>query len=60
MVLAGAGTLARATAKGIGRPCFRVVQTHFAVSGMSRTICSMAAACLGDPPYALPMRCPTP
>ena len=31
VVLAGAGTLAKASAKGIGRPCFRVVQTHFAV-----------------------------
>lgn len=32
VVLAGAGTLAKATAKGIGRPCFRVVQTHFAAT----------------------------
>lgn len=29
VLLAGSGTLARATGKGIGRPCFRVVQTHF-------------------------------
>jgi hypothetical protein len=29
VVLAGAGTLAKATGKGMGRPCFRVVQTYF-------------------------------
>jgi len=29
VALAGAGTLAKATGKGMGRPCFRVVQTHF-------------------------------
>jgi len=32
VVLAGAGTLAKAMGKGIGRPCFRVVQTHFSVA----------------------------
>jgi hypothetical protein len=30
VALAGAGTLAKATGRGMGRPCFRVVQTHFA------------------------------
>lgn len=30
VTLAGAGTLAKATGRGMGRPCFRVVQTHFA------------------------------
>lgn len=29
MALAGAGTLAKSMAKGMGRPCFRVIQTHF-------------------------------
>lgn len=31
IVLAGSGTLAKATGKGIGRPCFRVIQTHFGI-----------------------------
>lgn len=30
VTLAGAGTLAKATGRGMGRPCFRVIQTHFA------------------------------
>jgi hypothetical protein len=30
VALAGTGTLAKATGRGMGRPCFRVVQTHFA------------------------------
>jgi hypothetical protein len=30
VVLAGAGTLAKATGRGMGRPCFRVIQNHFA------------------------------
>jgi hypothetical protein len=30
VLLAGTGTLAKATGRGMGRPCFRVVQTHFA------------------------------
>lgn len=30
IALAGAGTLAKATGKGMGRPAFRVVQNHFA------------------------------
>lgn len=29
VLLAGAGTLAKSMAKGMGRPCFRVIQTHF-------------------------------
>ena len=29
VALAGAGTLAKSMAKGMGRPCFRVIQTHF-------------------------------
>ena len=32
VLLAGAGTLARALSKGMGRPCFRVVQTYFAAA----------------------------
>ncbi len=32
MVLAGAGTLARALSKGLGRPCFRVIQTYFSAT----------------------------
>ena len=32
VTLAGAGTLAKATGRGMGRPCFRVVQTHFATT----------------------------
>lgn len=39
VLLAGAGTLAKSMAKGMGRPCFRVIQTHFsgrpAVLGLS-------------------------
>lgn len=31
VVLAGGGTIAKALGSGIGRPCFRVIQTHFAV-----------------------------
>jgi hypothetical protein len=30
VVLAGAGTVAKAVGHGIGRPCFRVIQNHFA------------------------------
>ena len=30
MVLAGAGNLALAAGKGMGKPCFRIIQTHFA------------------------------
>ena len=32
VTLAGAGTLAKATGKGMGRPCFRVIQTYFAAA----------------------------
>jgi hypothetical protein len=32
VVLAGAGTLARALSKGLGRPCFRVIQTYFSAT----------------------------
>lgn len=31
VILAGGGTIAKALGSGIGRPCFRVIQTHFAV-----------------------------
>ena len=31
ILLAGGGTVARAMGTGIGRPCFRVIQTHFAL-----------------------------
>ena len=30
MLLAGAGNLALAAGKGMGKPCFRIIQTHFA------------------------------
>ncbi|CAG9460512.1 unnamed protein product [Pedinophyceae sp. YPF-701] len=33
LLLAGAGTLLRAAAKGFGRPAFRVIQQHFAATG---------------------------
>ena len=29
MLLAGAGNLALAAGKGMGKPCFRIIQTHF-------------------------------
>jgi hypothetical protein len=32
VILAGGGTVAKALGAGIGRPCFRVIQTHFALS----------------------------
>lgn len=32
IVLAGSGTLVKAIGKGMGRPCFRVIQTHFSAS----------------------------
>ncbi|PRW60390.1 UPF0420 isoform X4 [Chlorella sorokiniana] len=32
VLLAGAGTLAKSMAKGMGRPCFRVIQTHFSAT----------------------------
>lgn len=32
VILAGGGTVAKALGSGIGRPCFRVIQTHFAVA----------------------------
>ena len=31
IILAGGGTIAKAMGTGIGRPCFRVIQTHFAL-----------------------------
>ena len=30
VLLAGAGNLALAAGKGMGKPCFRIIQTHFA------------------------------
>ncbi|KAK9805694.1 hypothetical protein WJX72_012310 [[Myrmecia] bisecta] len=30
LVLAGAGNFSKALGKGLGRPCFRIIQTHFA------------------------------
>lgn len=32
VLLAGSGTLAKSMAKGMGRPCFRVIQTHFSAT----------------------------
>ena len=32
VILAGGGTVAKAMGHGIGRPCFRVIQTHFALA----------------------------
>ncbi|KAI8110268.1 hypothetical protein M9435_001947 [Picochlorum sp. BPE23] len=32
VILAGGGTVAKALGHGIGRPCFRVIQTHFALA----------------------------
>jgi len=29
VLLAGAGNLALAAGKGMGKPCFRIIQTHF-------------------------------
>lgn len=40
VLLAGSGTLAKATAKGMGRPAYRVVQTHF---GTANNVGSVAA-----------------
>ena len=31
VVLAGAGNFSKAIGKGLGRPCFRIIQTHFAL-----------------------------
>lgn len=31
VVLAGSGNLFKAVGKGLGRPCFRIIQTHFAL-----------------------------
>lgn len=30
LLLAGAGNFSKAIGRGMGRPCFRIVQTHFA------------------------------
>lgn len=32
MLYAGAGNLALAAGRGMGKPCFRIIQTHFAVA----------------------------
>ena len=33
VALAGAGNFSRAVGKGLGNPCFRIIQTHQAVAG---------------------------
>lgn len=43
VLLAGSGTLAKATGKGMGRPCFRVIQTHFATRGAQLNVGDVAA-----------------
>ena len=30
IALAGAGNFSKAVGKGLGKPCFRIIQTHFA------------------------------
>jgi hypothetical protein len=42
--LAGAGTLCRAVGKGIARPAFRVVQTHFATPAVGAAAVAAGAA----------------
>ena len=31
VALAGAGNFSKAVGKGLGKPCFRIIQTHFAM-----------------------------
>lgn len=31
VALAGAGNFSKAVGKGLGKPCFRIIQTHFAL-----------------------------
>ena len=56
MLLAGAGNLALAAGKGMGKPCFRIIQTHFsknranvgdiaAKEEVKGTCCAPAAGC---------------
>jgi hypothetical protein len=45
VVLAGLGTLCKSMAKGMGTPCFRIIQTHFSGAWASgrRLLCWLHA-----------------
>lgn len=53
---AGAGTFSRAVGKGLGNPCFRIIQTHQAVAGNVGDIAAKeeVGRCLSRCPVCVP------
>ena len=56
VALAGAGNFSKAVGKGLGKPCFRIIQTHFALQNNVGDISAKEEVGGGKPPSSACMQ----